>query len=327
MDPVNPLCEPTPSHVFDARLQGLVSESIARIRGDVLRLAPHSAGEINQWIDEQSGQEAPEDCFRGLKAHFLLMPWFLETRIRGDVDCEFQRDLVYSSINAYYFVRLLDNISDGHSPGDLRLLPMAALFHSNFQSAYSVWFEPGSLFWEHFNRLWVGMADATVRHSSIQAFSESEFVAVSSQKIAAVKIPVAAVCFHYERPDLLGSWLDFYDRFACFHEMLDDFCDWHADLAQGRSSFLLSEAARRKHSQESIDACLLRDGLDAGYSRMKEWLGEAQAFAGGLDSELLDRYLQYRSDQLTRFWGSIAPSLVLLSHLANVLEGPSDGSG
>ncbi|MEO7142767.1 MAG: hypothetical protein ABI165_04615, partial [Bryobacteraceae bacterium] len=289
--------------------------------------APHSASEIIQWIDKQSGDDAPEDCFRGLKAHFLLMPWFLEMRMRGDVNCEFQRDLVYSSINAYYFVRLLDNISDGHSPGDLRLLPLVALFHSNFQAAYSVWFEPRSLFWEYFNRLWIGMADATVLHSGIRAFSESDFVAVSSQKIAAVKIPVAAVCVHYQRPDLLGSWLDFYDRFACFHEMLDDFCDWHADLAHGRSSFLLSEAARRKDSGESMEAYLLRGGLEAGYSKMEGWLGETRSFASRLDSELLNRYLQYRSDQLARFWGLTAPCLALLSGLANVLEGRSDGSG
>jgi hypothetical protein len=327
MEPLSALCEPTPDYLFDARLRELLSEAIARIRGDLAGLAPHSAGEIGQWIDRQSETDSPEDGFRGLKAHFLLFPWFLETRIRGGADSAFQRDLVYSSINGYYFARLLDNVADGHFPDQARLLPMAALFHSNFQSVYSAWFEPQSPFWGHFNRLWIGMADATIRQAGMRTFSEAEFVAVTSQKIAAVKIPVAAVCFRYESPGLLGPWLEFYDRFACFHEMLDDFFDWHADLTEGRASFVLSEAARQKRGGESIEACLIRSGLDAGYSKLEEWLDAARSFARGLDSELLNSYMEYRSDRLTRFWQSLAPSLVTLGHLADVLEGRPDGVG
>jgi hypothetical protein len=323
--PPNPLLEPTPRNIFDERLRELVIQSIMRIKGRLLRLAPHSAVDLIQWIDRQSEPAAPEDCFSGLKAHFLLVPWFLEIRIKGNIDGEFQRELVHSSVNAYYFVRLLDNITDGHSPGDLTLLPLAALFHTNFQAAYSPWFESGNPFWDYFNRLWIGMADATVRNSKIQAVSESAFIAVSSQKIAAVKIPVAAVCFRYQRPDLLAPWLHFYDSFACSHEMLDDFCDWHADLTQGRSSFLLSEASRRKHPNESIDAYMVREGLAAGYAKIELWLGEATSLANGLHSEMLESFLQYRRNQIGRFWQSIAPSLDQLKDLADVLEGQPHG--
>lgn len=327
MELPNALCERVPPRLADPRLDELIVEAIARIRSDLARLAPHSAGEINGWIDRQAGQGAAEDCFRGLKAHFLLIPWFLEARIRGDIDPRFQRDLVYSSINAYYFIRLLDNVADGHSPSDIPLLPMAALFHSRFQSTHSAWFPPDSSFWEHFDRLWIGMADATVRNSVMRDFSESDFIAVSSQKIAAVKIPVAAVCFRYERPDLLASWLGFYDRFACSHEMLDDLCDWQADLAAGHPTFLLSEAARRKRPRESIHAWLIREGLAAGYAKIQEWLGEARVLARSLDSPMLDSFVQYRYDQVERFWISIAPSLDQLRDLAEVLEGPPDGAG
>src|SRR6202011_3618780 len=70
------LCEPTPEHIFDSRLWELVRESIRRIRSDLARLAPRSAGQMGGWIDQQSRGAEPEDCFRGMKAHFLLMPWF-----------------------------------------------------------------------------------------------------------------------------------------------------------------------------------------------------------------------------------------------------------
>jgi len=317
------LCAPTPEYLFNLELRELVFEAIARIRGDFARLAPHSATAMSIWIDGQSEPDSPQESFRGLKAHFLLIPWFLEIRIRGNIDREFQRGLVYSSLNAYYFVRLLDNISDGHSTRDLALLPMAALFHSNFQSAYSGWFEPHSPFWEYFSRLWIGMADATVQNSRTRTFSESEFVAVSSKKIAAVEIPVAAVCFRYGSTGLLGPWLDFYDCFACSHEMLDDLCDWHSDLAGGRSSFLLSESGRRKAPAESMAAYMVRAGLAAGYGRIIGWLGDAASLARGLNSELLEAFVQYRRDQVESFWNSLQPSLKQIETLAAVLEGKS----
>jgi hypothetical protein len=321
------LCQPTPDHLFNAELQEAIFQAIARIRGDLVRLAPHSAAEMSSWIDRHSEPGTPEESFRGLKAHFLLIPWFLEIRLRGHIDREFQRELVYSSLNAYYFVRLLDNISDGHSAGDLLLLPMAALFHSNFQSAYSAWFKPHSPFWKYFNRLWIGMADATVRNSRTCTFSEQDFVAVSSQKIAAVEIPVAAVCFRYGNPGLLGPWIDFYNCFACSHEMLDDLCDWHSDLVSGRSSFLLSEVKRRKAPAESIAAYMVRAGLAAGYDKIIGWLEEAAGMARGLDSDLLEAFVQYRRNQVESFWRSLQPSLRQLGILAAVLEGNPHEAG
>jgi hypothetical protein len=90
---------------------------------------------------------------------------------------------------------------------------------------------------------------------------------------------------------------------------------------------LLSEAARQKRADESIEACLIRGGLDAGYSKIEEWLGEARSFARRLNSELLDSYMDYRSDQLAEFWRSLRPNLVPLRHLADVLEGRPNGIG
>ena len=138
---------------------------------------------------------------------------------------------------------------------------------------------------------------------------------------------MAAVAFRYQCADLLGGWLDCYDRFARAHEMLDDFCDWHEDLAGGRSSFLLSEAARRKRPEETLHAYMLRKGLAIGYAKMETWLCEASDIARGLHSELLNQFLEYRRDQVQRFWNSFAPSLQRLKELADVLEGHSHGAG
>jgi hypothetical protein len=326
LNPARILSHKTPDDIFDVSLQKLVSEAILQIRRELMQLAPKSSLAMDAWICKQSSGP-PEDCFRGLKAHFLLIPWFLEIHIRGNVDDEFQRHLTYSSINGYYFVRMLDNISDDHSPQDLPLLPMVAFFHSKFQSVYSRWFAPNNPFWECFDSLWIGMADATVRSALIQSVSEDDFVATSAEKIAAVKIPVAAVCFHYQRPDLLGPWMEFYSRFACAHEMLDDLCDWHEDLNERRATLLLSHASQRKKPEESIESYLVTEGWEWGYKRMQSWMAEARGLAHGLGSDRLERFVQYRLDLAGKFWQSIAASIEQLKSLVHVLERDSISNG
>src|SRR5665213_1642065 len=133
-----------------------------------------------------------------------------------------------------------------------------------FRLSIRGWFEPGSPFWECFRELWLGMADATVSGSRRTVFAEADLENATARKIAAVKIPVAAVCFRYGREDLLAGWFGFYDAFCCAHELLDDLCDCFSDLAAGRSSFLLSQAARDKLPGETMESYLVRAGLERG---------------------------------------------------------------
>src|SRR5262249_37861721 len=126
-----------------------------RIRRELVQFAPHNAGALEEWMLRQSPTSAIEDTFRDLRAYFLLIPWFLENRLRGSVDLEFQRALVYSSMNGYYYTRLLDDAGDDHLPGADRLLPLSSVFHTNFHKVYTAWFDPGSPFWaEVFERNW-----------------------------------------------------------------------------------------------------------------------------------------------------------------------------
>jgi hypothetical protein len=320
MNPATALLEPMPDCLFDPDMQSILTESAGRLRRDLARLSPLSAEDIEAWILRQNAPDPPEISFRRLKSHFLLIPRFLELHVRGAADPEFQRGLVYSSLNAYYFARLLDNVADGQSPADAPLLPMAAFFHYNFQAAYSGWFEPGNPFWECFRELWIGMADATVAGSRRVAFSESDLRAATLGKIAAVKIPVAAVCFRYGREDLLDGWFGFYDAFCCAHELLDDLCDCFSDLAAGRSSFVLSQADRARRPCETIESYMIRSGLEQGYDAVSEWLGEAQRRAELLESGLLVNFVRNWRNRVETFWSDWAPDLKQLGRLAEVLE-------
>lgn len=320
MDPSTALLEPMPERLFDAGLQSILAEATARIRAELRQRAPLSAAATEDWIMRQNAPEPPEISFRRLKSHFLLVPRFLELHIGGTTDPDFQRGLVYSSLNAYYFARLLDNVADSQGLEDASLLPMAAFFHYNFQAAYADWFEPASPFWKCFRNLWIGMADVTVAGSRRSSFLEADLEDATAGKIAAVKIPVAAVCFHYGREDLLRGWLDFYDAFCCAHELLDDFCDCFSDLAAGRASYLLSRASREKPPGETMEVYMIRTGLEQGYSEISKWLGEAQRRAALLESEqLLDlvRIWRKRVEDFREAW---LPELKQLGRLADAFE-------
>lgn len=320
MDPVAVLTALMPECLFDADLQKILDRSLARIRDELRQRCPLSGAATEAWVLRQNAPDPPEISFRRLKSHFLLIPWFLELSIREAADTEFQLGLVYSSLNAYYFARLLDNVADGQSPEDAALLPMAAFFHYNFQVVYAGWFPPASLFWKHFDKLWIGMADATVSGSRTAVFSDSDLEKATARKIAAVKIPVAAVCFRYGREDLLDGWFAFYDAFSCAHELLDDFCDCFSDMAAGRSSYLLSRAGREKLPDETMESYMIRAGLEQGYVAISEWLDEAHRRAGMLASDRLAAFVQIWQDRVAGFREAWLPDLKQLRQLAEAFE-------
>lgn len=318
-------CADTPHSLFDPRLAAMSHAAVLRVCAELRQNAPHSAEDAIRWIQALSQTPQPEDYFRGGRAHILLLPWILETNILGDPDPDFQQALVYSSVNGYYFVRLLDNIMDGHRPEDTRLLPLSAFFHSNFQAAYSAYFDAESPFWRCFHSVWAEMADATVASLQADHLSPQSFARLTASKIAGVKIPLAAVCFRYGRPDLLPAWWSCFDRFACFHEMLDDFLDWHEDFSSGRRSYFLSEAERRKGPGESVAAYMIREGLTWGFGTLRERFLEAKETARQLDSPMLDAYLDHRFSEVENLWRTLEQDLPSLLSLADAFGGISSG--
>jgi hypothetical protein len=318
-------CASTPHSLFDPRLSEMSRAAVLRVCAELRQKLPYSAEEAVRWLGSLAESDSPEDCFRGGRAHILLFPWFLETSIRRDPDPDFQQTVVYSSVNGYYFVRLLDNVMDGHRPEDARLLPLSGFFHNNFQGAYTTYFDGQSPFWKYFSDVWADMADATVAASHGEESSGRISPEFTARKIGAVKIPLAAVCFRYSRPDLMAAWGDCFDGFACFHEMLDDFVDWHQDLSSGRPSYVLQEAERRRRPGESVAAYMIRDGLAWGFGTLTDQFQKARELAGKLDSAALVAYLDYRFSEVENLWRTLEPDLRKLESLADAFGGSSDG--
>lgn len=304
-----------------APVRSFLDSAIARISAELMETAPYLGTQVRLWMRNLSASGNEADYFDQPRIFpTLLLPWWMTQANNASPDLDFHRDLVYSSINGYYFIRLLDNLMDGHSSGDLKLLPAAAFFHTEFTRVYQQYFSPDHPFWLLFRKAWMRANEATARGACTTEFGPDEFSAITVAKIAAADIPLAAAAYHMERPDLLPLWLEFCERLARWFQMMDDLFDWRRDLRAGHGSYLLSEARRRKESQESLEEWMLREGVDWGMDQLQSGLRELGARVCALHSDDAERFLLERGQRLEQDRAELSAGLKALLQAARILN-------
>ena len=273
---------------------------LQRILADLRRRLPASSAEIAAWL-EQVHHAPPAASFLTPHAFpLLLLPWFLEKAIQpSDPDLKFREDVVFTTMNLYYYLRFIDNIIDNDALSDVRLLPALSFFHVNLQTPLQKYFDSGHPFWEFFLRIWLHCADVTIADCSRTSFDAEEFVAIAAKKTSAAKIPLAAVCHRYGRQDLIEPWVDFHDVLGCWHQMWNDLRDWTADERNGIATYFLSHARQAKGPNETIAEWVIREGYDWGLTTLDGWMRDMKDRATALRSPDLVEYLT-RRDALER---------------------------
>lgn len=280
---------------MDERLSRIITQSTQRLLDELAQVTPDMSAPVSGWMKSLAGGHAPEAYFKHpLAFPTLLLPWWLEETLSQQMDLDFQADIAHSSINGYYFIRMIDNVMDGEDTVEKKLLPALAFFHAEFQTAYQKHFAPNHPFWDLFRKVWFGTAEAAIHDARIGEITLATFERASSQKVRAAQIPVAAVCYKYGRPDLLEPWLEFVLRLGKWHQMFNDVFDWHKDSQRGNRTYFLSEAARQKRAGESELAWILREGLAQGCDNLRLWMLDAQDLADTLRSPSLSTYLKER---------------------------------
>jgi hypothetical protein len=307
--------------MLDRPLSECIDRAIARLP-EISRAAPASASALVEWVSRLSPTGRARDYFDGPRAVLFLLPWWLEKRIRPTPDIAFQERLVESTINAYYFVRMIDTLMDEQGEEERRLLPLLGMFHANFGRAYARLFPPDEPFWDHFDTYWSSVAEAAICEKRLTRLSSADFIQVAARKTSGVKIPLAAVCCRYGRLDLLEPWCAFYDAFAAWQQMVDDIFDWMRDLQHGNPSFFLSEGERQKREGESIAGWVIRRGFEWGTDRAAASMTDVRARAEGLGSAELLRFLEYRDAEIRRLVGDLRRPLQDLTMLVDTFEGP-----
>ena len=250
----------------------------------------------------------------------LLLPWWLEATIRGTPSRAFQRDVVYSTVNGYYLVRMVDDLMDGDAPPPAPVLPALSHFQIEFSHPLVRYFPYGHPFWDSFSDSWFAGAEAASVDAGSESIDRARFVDVSAKKIAAAKVPLAAVGHRYDRTDLLQPWDGFVDRFGAWHQMFNDIVGWHRDLEAGRTTYFLCQAASRKASSESIAEWVISEGLAWGRTELEAWMDELELAARGLGCPPLSAYLDERRRVLDQEWQRLLPDLVGLRRLASALR-------
>lgn len=279
--------------------------------------APAMARRTIPWMSQltQSGQ--PEDRFKHPEMFPMLqLPWWLASTLSDPIEIEFHSDIVYSTINGYYYIRLIDNVMDREGTAEIDLLPAAAFFHTRFQDAYVQYFDTRHAFWQGFRALWFGASEAILREASTEVIDRECFLAVSAKKISPAKIPILAVCYRDDRQDLIEPWSRFCDLLARWCQLVDDLFDWPCDLSRrATATYLLSEASKRKHPEEPVACWLARQGFRWAMGELDLWMRQLRALSKELNSADAQRYLDVRHSLLHRRSREVAKGLQRLAEL------------
>jgi hypothetical protein len=299
----------------------LITQAVAQVYTYLQTISPPLAEQVWTWMKSLSGTDQPADYFKHPAAvPFLLLSWYAEETLHPAIDDRFQLDLAYSSVNAYYYVRLVDNLMDGDTNIDIKLLPLAGVFHNQFQKPYQRYFDTDHPFWNFFDVTWIHQADVTIQDSYLQSIDEAIFKNIVAGKICGTKIPIAAVCYRYNRPDLIPLWSKLVDIFGCWHMFWQDMFDWLKDSTHHTLTYFLSEAERRKHADESLAMWVMREGIDWGIQQLYLWSSELKTIADKLNSVHLRAYFQDRENAVQQQRTKMDSGLQLMLKLAQTLE-------
>lgn len=281
---------------MDEQLDGIVARAMQRLLAELACATPNMAPPVAGWMRALAGDHPPEAYFtHPLAFPTLLLPWWVAQSLGHPADVGFHEDVAYSSINGYYFIRMIDNVMDGEATVEAGLLPALAFFHTEFQATYQAHFAAGHPFWALHRNVWLGTAEAAIHDARLGAITLEVFEQASARKVRAALIPVAAVCHHHGRAELIAPWSDMVHRLGKWHQMFNDSFDWHKDTLHGNMTYFLSEAQRLKHASETPMEWIVRGGFDSACDTLRQWMREAQALAATLNCPAMERYLVQRA--------------------------------
>jgi hypothetical protein len=304
----------------DPFLQRCLSNAFRRFDANLQAALPSTMPQLRQYL--HGVPTKPEHVF-GPRAfpHFLL-PYWLSPVADRVADAEFQTDLIYSSINGYYSIRLCDNIADNDSPPQLRkLAPCTLYFDSEAIKPYRNHYPANHPFWLLFDKFLPQQAEASAADSLLEHVDAEAFASLSCRKFTGTKIPMAAVRHRYQGLEsAFEQWLRFVDCLGNFAQFSNDFFDWHHDSVHGITTYLSSES-RRRAPGDSVATWFLREGFDWGVAELKARFDNVTLQAEALGNEAVLDWAILRGSALDGDIGKLRSGLSLMQRLGKVISG------
>lgn len=305
---------------YPAPLRTLTGAGVARLAARLGVMAPALGEHADRWMRSLAGDAPPERYFLHPMAFpAVLLPWRVEEAIHRRPSRAFQRDVIYSTVAGYYFVRLVDDLMDGENVAP-PVIPLLIVLHGEFEQAYQPYFSAGHPFWQDLAGSAYQAAETASRDAGQRLITREHFLASSARKVAGAKIPIAAVCHHYSRPELVAPWSVFVDLLGRWHQMLNDMLGWSRDLQRETPTYFLSEASARAGAGGSIAEWVVSDGYAWGMGELRPWMTELVDYARELGSPGLVRYLEQRDRALLATWRALRDEMGSLRRLARSLR-------
>jgi hypothetical protein len=303
-------------------LDSEITRAVSRIDRKLRQgFSPVVTGQLSDWMSSLSSTGRAADYFtqRSLFPMLLLPAWMANDTTTSS-DFEFQNDLVYSTINGYYFIRMIDNVMDEHGSVERHLLPMSAFFHTEFEGVYQRYFEHRHPFWGWFDSLWLAGANAVCREAVAPNMDLESFRDIAAKKMCATKIPLVAVHYRSDQTIELDIWLQFADRLAEWWQFLDDLIDWCKDYSHGACTYFLCEGNRRRRAQESMHQWVVREGFEWGVDILSRWMRDLRGLSVPLRSSAVDAFLDDRARLFRGIVERTLPGFKALAQLATLMD-------
>jgi hypothetical protein len=220
-------------------LDVVVADAVDALFGEAIVRMPTAGPDLVAWCRALAGGASPNHYFLHAKAFpaVHLGDWARE--VAGGAAPDLRRDIIQSTVAGYYFVRMIDDVTDDGSKLATRLLPTAGFLHHAFEHPYHSWFPHGHPFWSGFAELWARSAEASTADLSPDAIDERRFVEISARKVIGALIPVSAV-FHAHDASVPAEWTALVELLAQYHQLSNDLAGWQGDLTAGRNTWFLS---------------------------------------------------------------------------------------
>lgn len=305
--------------VHSPKFKRLMRRGVDRVMTRLEVDMPRTAGDLQEWARTLAGSDEPADYFLHPVAFpLMLLPWWAERQLNGEAQPEFQLDLIESNACLYYYVRLVDNVMDGHATIERSLLPATGYFVNRFRSNYLNHFPMDHPFWEFFDSTWASFCDVTAADGKLSEIDRETFTSLVARKVSAAKIGVAAVCHRHETPGSVSLWSNWIDLFGCWHLFREDLFDWQQDLKLDNSTYFLSEAKRRKEQGELEVAWMAREGLDWGFEQLDSWMEDLRQMTF-VPADTVE-YLDFREDEALSQREKILPALETILQLSGGMK-------
>ncbi len=306
---------------IDAFVTELVEAGAERLEATLRAGMPGSADRAMTWLRGLTVSGRLADYFlHPTRFPMVRLPvWAIEPEARHHR--ALVADTIYSTMAGYYHIRLLDDVMDRMSEAPLDLLPLAALFHLEFQSAYQPHFPADSPFWAGFRDRWLRLADWTVPRPGTAA--TGPLLERAGATVGAVLIPLRALTLGVGAGGRFDRWEPMVLELARIEQWIDDVVDWQQDLARGQPNLLLAAGTDRVHAGEGPAAWVVREGYRWGLATAQRRLDELAPTARALGSAPLDAFLVSRHRALADLAERTAAGLDGLASLARIFPSSS----